>query len=751
MLVRNTSSTIRASFTIGDQKYTLDPGEVVDIENYLYPEIIHVDRTFPHIEAIWEEDQAIDIEYSGPVPGSTVRAALDWLKVNKADVTAVYDKTEIDALIADFASIGDHYTKGETDALVTPKADSDDVYTKSVVDGLLSAKSNKIDHYYKPEVNTFLAAKANVVDIYTKGQIDAKDDLKADKTTIYTQAQIDGFLATKAGFADVYIRSQADALLADKADTGHDHHIDYYQKTEVDTALASKADAGHFHDSQYYTEAEMDTFLAGKSDATHDHDTAYYLKGEVDTSLAGKSDTSHNHNTAYYLQGQVDTALGNKANTIHDHNTDYYFKADIDIALGTKANTDHNHDDTYYTETELNGFLSAKSNIGHDHDAEYYTQTQVDNLVVTNGKEDEGVAATLDAQHLSDFDHSLIHSPNTDPYLSTPITLIRYVDKNRADTYVADGSPTKPFTTVQAAIDSITDASETNYYVVFVLPGVYEEDLSLKPWVEIAGISKEMTIVRTSAPHGAHTCTFTAGGEISFKNVSLGGVDHNVVFTHAPGDTGSCRVHFDNVRAGDIVCNFLGAGVDSIHLRNDSHLVGKLTSHSGSVTAYNSLFEDGLEIDDQGVEIVDGEGYAAKSVIKDCQGGSLLCQGNTYTEFFNNHSWSSLANDGAVVVFDTQSAPDDPADLVNVAGSGTFIRGDKAYAIYYDNTTTGLTAETVQEAMDEIHNSTTHVESGQTPARPSSPNKGRMFLDETLNKPIWWNGSSWITADGTTV
>lgn len=41
--------------------------------------------------------------------------------------------------------------------------------------------------------------------------------------------------------------------------------------------------------------------------------------------------------------------------------------------------------------------------------------------------------------------------------------------------------------------------------------------------------------------------------------------------------------------------------------------------------------------------------------------------------------------------------------------------------------------------------------SGATESRPESPSAGVCFLDTTLGKPVWWNGSAWIDATGETV
>ena len=42
------------------------------------------------------------------------------------------------------------------------------------------------------------------------------------------------------------------------------------------------------------------------------------------------------------------------------------------------------------------------------------------------------------------------------------------------------------------------------------------------------------------------------------------------------------------------------------------------------------------------------------------------------------------------------------------------------------------------------------VESGTTAQRPTKNlYSGRMYFDETLGLPIWYDGSAWVKADGT--
>ncbi len=52
------------------------------------------------------------------------------------------------------------------------------------------------------------------------------------------------------------------------------------------------------------------------------------------------------------------------------------------------------------------------------------------------------------------------------------------------------------FTSVQAAVNSITDASATNPYLIWIAPGVYAETVTLKPYVHLQGAGRDMTVLQ---------------------------------------------------------------------------------------------------------------------------------------------------------------------------------------------------------------------------------------------------------------
>lgn len=59
------------------------------------------------------------------------------------------------------------------------------------------------------------------------------------------------------------------------------------------------------------------------------------------------------------------------------------------------------------------------------------------------------------------------------------------------------------FTTIQAAIDSITDALSTKRYLVWVMPGNYAEQVTMKSWVDVRGASKHTTQIEYGSSSGA--------------------------------------------------------------------------------------------------------------------------------------------------------------------------------------------------------------------------------------------------------
>lgn len=77
------------------------------------------------------------------------------------------------------------------------------------------------------------------------------------------------------------------------------------------------------------------------------------------------------------------------------------------------------------------------------------------------------------------------------------------------------------YSTIQSAIDSITDASSSKPYSVLVLPGVYTENVTTKPYVSVVALSDLNPIFFDSTPLGFCEIDSVDGGSVLNLNGGL--------------------------------------------------------------------------------------------------------------------------------------------------------------------------------------------------------------------------------------
>lgn len=97
-----------------------------------------------------------------------------------------------------------------------------------------------------------------------------------------------------------------------------------------------------------------------------------------------------------------------------------------------------------------------------------------------------------------------------------------------------------PFSSIQAALDSILDATASNPYVVYVAPGIYSERVEMKPHVDVQGAGTHVVQI-TSPASGFATPTLETAAHAELRSLT-------VRSTAAPG--------FDSV---PIACRSKGA------------------------------------------------------------------------------------------------------------------------------------------------------------------------------------------------
>jgi len=91
-------------------------------------------------------------------------------------------------------------------------------------------------------------------------------------------------------------------------------------------------------------------------------------------------------------------------------------------------------------------------------------------------------------------------------------------------------------------------------------------------------------------------------------------------------------------------------------------------------------------------------------------------------------------------------------DIVTASVSGTGIRGKVTVdARELDVSNIKIVNVANGSASTDAVNFGQLTLNGITGSRPLSPTTGQYYFDTTLNKPIWYNGSNWVDATGTTV
>jgi hypothetical protein len=106
------------------------------------------------------------------------------------------------------------------------------------------------------------------------------------------------------------------------------------------------------------------------------------------------------------------------------------------------------------------------------------------------------------------------------------------------------------FTSIQAAIDSIDDASPSSRYLVWVGPGRYNEQITLKPHVYLQGVEQWGTVIEYgsgSANYPPDTATLTLSSNTRVRRLTVlthGNANHNTA-VWAPD--GAARVLLDNI------------------------------------------------------------------------------------------------------------------------------------------------------------------------------------------------------------
>lgn len=235
------------------------------------------------------------------------------------------------------------------------------------------------------------------------------------------------------------------------------------------------------------------------------------------------------------------------------------------------------------------------------------------------------------------------------------------------------------FDSIQAAINSITDSSSINPYLIWVAPGWYYEYITLKPYVHLQGAGGGLTQIRTSYAGGA---AVTLADATSVRDVDIFNIGTNAygiygedvtnvqmsnVYVEAGGSgasniaiylTGKAKVLLENVTA------FAGkTGNNNVGLRVAASTAGgpEVTLHGGTfigaggtnaygIQVYGGLgtFLGAADVRASGQDATDTnaglESDTNPTVL--LQGGFFLGSGGQYAYGIHNHDGAKLEAEG---------------------------------------------------------------------------------------------------------
>ena len=139
------------------------------------------------------------------------------------------------------------------------------------------------------------------------------------------------------------------------------------------------------------------------------------------------------------------------------------------------------------------------------------------------------------------------------------------------------------FTSIQDALDSIVDASAGNPYLVYVAPGFYEEQVTLKPYVTLEGAGEGATIIR-----GTGGSEWSAGTVIGANNAA---VRHLTVESDGTGQTYAVAFYnYDSSPAMSNVTATASGGTTNYGVYNyssSSPTMDNVTATASGGTTYN--------------------------------------------------------------------------------------------------------------------------------------------------------------------
>jgi len=282
------------------------------------------------------------------------------------------------------------------------------------------------------------------------------------------------------------------------------------------------------------------------------------------------------------------------------------------------------------------------------------------------------------------------------------ISNILFVSKNGNDSFTNGtvGTLANPFATIQAAIASIPTtgpdaASSTNRYVIYIMPGDYIENVTLsKSWVYLVGVDKKASRIKSTT---GNTLSLTSSTDGATGVYNLGIISDSSSTTDNAILISGNNPTLENLEVL-AVSGARGIYISGAYNQSLVHVIvkgGEVRVDAGIINFSESGIIDGkLNVTNGTVIVNDGDfSFAGGDAIEQSNGTVYLISAKLSSGASNKDF-----NQSAGTVY-WGWVDYDPAK-VTLSGTKTLLFIGKD--LFYDNTTSGLNAHNVQDAIDAL-------------------------------------------------
>lgn len=189
---------------------------------------------------------------------------------------------------------------------------------------------------------------------------------------------------------------------------------------------------------------------------------------------------------------------------------------------------------------------SAFSPAVHSHDDRYFTETELTDAFGGGSVHWENLSSVPTG--LDNGDDDTTYTAGGGLELSGTEFRVKGSGYQNVVVVAASGGD---FTSIQAAIDSISDATESNPYLVWVAPGVFFENVTLTPHIHLQGAGEGVTVISSSIGGSASWGTLVLADDTSVRDLTVentGSSTYNIALL-APSGTREAVVLRTEVRA----------------------------------------------------------------------------------------------------------------------------------------------------------------------------------------------------------